>query len=298
MATFTNQATLSYNNTVTTSNVVTGEIVEVLSATKTALTDTYRTGDTVTYVVSIVNSGSVSYSDLTLIDDLGEYPFGTGTRVPLTYVADSLHYFLDGVLQPTPVVIAGPPLTVTGIDVPATGNTLVIYQARVNEFAPADTNGSITNNVRITNDDVTVGDAERGRDRCDPTINITASTTIFSEDSVLLSITKSISPSTVPENGRITYTFVIQNTGNTPAVATDNVMVTDDFDPVLDNIVVTLDGVTLTEPAQYTYNEATGLFQTVAGVITVPAATYTQNPVTGVWVVNPGTTTLTVTGNV
>ena len=34
MATFTNQATLSYNNTTTTSNIVTGEIVEVLSATK------------------------------------------------------------------------------------------------------------------------------------------------------------------------------------------------------------------------------------------------------------------------
>lgn len=290
MAIFTNQATLSYNNTTTTSNVVTGEIVEVLSATKTALTDTYRGGDTVTYVVSIVNSGSVSYSDLTVIDNLGEYPFGMGTRVPLTYVSDSAHYFLDGILQPNPVVTAGSPLTITGINVPANGNTLIIYQARVNEFAPVDTVGSITNTVRITNAD--------GIDDIDPTVDITASTTIFSEDSVLLSITKSISPSTVPENGRITYTFVIQNTGNTAAVATDNVMVTDDFEPVLGNIVVTLNGTTLTEPAQYTYNETTGLFQTVAGVITVPAATYTQDPVTGQWVVNPGTVTLTVTGTV
>ena len=37
MAIFTNQATLSYNNTTTTSNIVTGEIVEVLSAAKNAL---------------------------------------------------------------------------------------------------------------------------------------------------------------------------------------------------------------------------------------------------------------------
>jgi len=284
MATFTNQATLSYNNTTTTSNIVTGEIVEVLSATKTALTDTYRAGDTVTYVVSIVNSGSVSYSDLTVIDNLGAYPFGMGTRVPLTYIADSVYYFLDGALQPTPTVIDEQPLTITGISVPADGNTLIIYQARVNEFAPVDTTGSITNTVRITSDTEST--------------DITASTTIFSEDSVLLSISKSISPSTVPENGRLTYTFVIQNTGNTPAVATDNVQVTDDFEPVLENIVVTLNGVTLTEPAQYTYNETTGLFRTVAGVITVPAATYTQDPVTGVWTVNPGTATLTVTGTV
>lgn len=30
MATFTNQATLSYNNTVTRSNIVTGELVDIL----------------------------------------------------------------------------------------------------------------------------------------------------------------------------------------------------------------------------------------------------------------------------
>ena len=285
MATFTNQATLSYNNTTTTSNVVTGEIVEVLSATKTALTDTYRAGDTVTYVVSIVNTGNTPYTDLTVVDNLGEYAFGTVTRIPLTYVTDSVHYFLDGILQATPAVADEAPLTILGIDVPVNGNTLIIYQARVNEFAPTDTIGSITNAVRIADATGTIAD-------------ITASTTIFSEDSVLLSITKSISPSTVPENGRITYTFVIQNTGNTAAVATDNVMVTDDFTPVLENIVVTLDGVTLTEPTQYTYNETTGLFQTVAGVITVPAATYTQDPVTGQWTVNPGTAILTVTGTI
>lgn len=297
MATFTNQATLSYNNTTTTSNIVTGEIVEVLSATKTALSDTYRAGDTVTYVVSILNSGSVSYTDLTLTDNLGEYTFGMDTRVPLTYVTGSVHYFLDGVLQPVPVVTAGPPLTISGIDVPANGSTLIIYQARVNEFAPVDTDGSITNTVRITNIDDVATVAEDVC-RCNPTVDILASTTIYSEDSVLLSITKSISPSTVPENGRLTYTFVIQNTGNTAATVTDNVMVTDDFNPALENIVVTLNGTTLTEPAQYAYNATTGFFQTVAGVITVPAATYTQDPVTGQWVANPGTTTLTVTGTV
>ena len=287
MATFTNQATLTYNNTVTTSNVVTGEIVEVLSATKTALTDTYRAGDTVTYVVSIVNSGSLSYNNLTLTDNLGEYTFDTGTLVPLTYVDGTMRYYINGVLQPAPVTVAGPPLTVSGISVPAGGNTLLIYEARVNDFADIDTTGTITNTASITS---AAGDPD--------TVNITASTTITSEAAVQLSITKSISPSTVPENGRITYTFVIQNTGNTAAVATDNVVVTDDFDPVLDNVIVSLNGVVLTEATQYVYNETTGLFQTVAGVITVPAATYTQDPVTGVWVVNPGTATLTVTGNV
>ena len=48
MAIFTNQATLTYRNGVVTSNVVTGEIVEVLTAAKNALIDTYNAGDTVT----------------------------------------------------------------------------------------------------------------------------------------------------------------------------------------------------------------------------------------------------------
>ena len=61
MAIFTNQATLSYNNTTTTSNIVTGEIIEVLSAAKNAVDDEYRFGDTVTYVVSIVNTGTAAF---------------------------------------------------------------------------------------------------------------------------------------------------------------------------------------------------------------------------------------------
>ena len=52
------------------------------------------------------------------------------------------------------------------------------------------------------------------------------------------------------------------------------------------------------EGTQFTYDEATGLFTTVAGEITVPAATYTTNPETGAVVVAPGVSTLTVTGTI
>jgi len=50
MATFYNRATLSYNNGSTDSNIVTGELVEVLSATKTSLESGYTQGSTVTYL--------------------------------------------------------------------------------------------------------------------------------------------------------------------------------------------------------------------------------------------------------
>ena len=113
-----------------------------------------------------------------------------------------------------------------------------------------------------------------------------------------LAISKSISPTTVVENGTVTYTFVIENTGGTAVVATDNLVVTDTFDPVLSNITVTLDGVALSDPADYTYNETTGAFATIPANITVPAATYTRNPSTGAWTVVPGVSTLVVVGTV
>ena len=52
MATFFNQATLTYNNTTTLSNVVTGEIVGVITAEKTAVSPNYTAGGDVTYVIS------------------------------------------------------------------------------------------------------------------------------------------------------------------------------------------------------------------------------------------------------
>ena len=139
MARFTNQAQLRYGNAVTNSNIAVGEILEVLSATKTAVRNTYGQSDTVTYIVSIVNSGTTPITGISVTDNLGEYIFGTTTLVPLTYIDGTVKYYVNGVLQPSAVVTAGPPLVVSGITVPAGGSVTVAYEAAVNEFAPLDT---------------------------------------------------------------------------------------------------------------------------------------------------------------
>ena len=130
------------------------------------------------------------------------------------------------------------------------------------------------------------------------TTDLTADATITAESAPSLTISKSMSPSTVTENGQLTYTFVIQNTGNTAATAADLVTVTDTFNPILNPITVTLDNTTWTALDNYTYEATTGLFTSVPGQITVPAATYTQTATNGTWTVNPGVTVLTVTGTV
>ena len=108
MATFYNQATLSYNGNTTTSNITTGELVEVLSATKTAVQTEYQQDDTLTYVVNILNSGNTTMTGVTISDNLGAYTLNTITLVPMDYVVGTVRYYVGGVLQPTPTVTAGP----------------------------------------------------------------------------------------------------------------------------------------------------------------------------------------------
>ena len=283
MAIFTNQAQLRYGNAVANSNVAVGEILEVLAATKTAVRKTYGQNDRVTYVVSIVNSGNTAMTGLTVADDLGAYAFGTDTLVPLTYVADTVRYYSNGILQTTPAVTAGPPLSVSGISVPAGGNVTIVYEAETNAFAPLLAESEITNTVTVSGGGITP---------------VTAKETVIAESGPKLTITKSVSPVPVTENGTLTYTFLIQNTGNTAADAATAAEIIDTFDPILSNIAVSYNGTALAAGTDYTYNEATGLFATTAGRITVPAAAYTQDPATGSWIVTPGTGTLTVTGTI
>ena len=284
MATFQNQATLTYGGNVTTSNVVTGELQQAVSAAKYALGETYTQGEVLTYVISLVNSGTTPLTDLTVTDNLGAYTLGGNTLVPLDYVEGSLAYYVGGARQVTPVVTSTDPLTITGVSVPANGDAFLVYQARVNEYASPAVGAVITNTATISGTGLPAP--------------IEAQETVTSLSEAFLTIGKTLNPTTVSEGDRLTYTFVIQNFGNTPVVATDNATVTDTFDPILSGLAVTFNGVTWTEGVEYTYDEATGAFATVPSNITVPAATYTQNPATGAWTVVPGVRTLVVTGTV
>ncbi len=284
MATFTNQATLRYNNVTRASNITTGQLLEALSITKTAVTGTYTPDDTISYIISVVNTSNTTLTNLTLTDNLGAYTSGTATLYPLTYVEGSLTYYVNGVLQTAPSVTAGPPLTISGIAIPAGGNVTIVYETTANEFAPVAAGSTITNTATIQGTGVSTP--------------VTASETVTVRETSDLTISKSLSPTVVSENGLLTYTFVVQNTGNREAGAQDNVTISDTFLPRLANISVTYNGTPWTEGVQYNYNETTGEFTTVPGLITVPAATYTQDPDTGEIISTPGFATLTVTGNV
>ena len=247
MAKFTNQAQLRYGNAVANSNITVGEILEVLSASKTAVRKNYGQNDTVTYSISIVNAGTAAVGGLTLTDKLGAYTFDTKTLTPLNYVEGTIKYYINGVLQ----------------------------------YAPLGVEGYITNQAVLSGGGITP---------------VTVEETVNAQNGPVLTITKSVSPVPVTENGTLTYTFLIQNFGNTPADEQEEVVVTDTFQPILSGLTVSYNGTAWTAGEDYTYDETTGLFTTTAGKITIPGATYQQNADTGVWSVSPGSAVLVVKG--
>jgi len=284
MAIFTNQASLTYRNITRNSNIATGQILEALSATKTSVTSEYTPGDNITYIISIVNSGNTPQSGVTVTDDLGSYTVGTSVVTPLDYVDGSVKYYVNGIPQASPSTISGPPLSISGMTVPAGGNVTVIYETVVNDFAPLTNGSTIVNEATVTGAGITTP--------------LTVSETVTARSVSDLTISKSISPDVVSENDEITYTFVIQNTSNAPVTFDDNAIVTDTFNPILSNISVTYNSLPWTETTNYTYNPATGVFSTNSDQITVPAATYTQDPITGAITTTPGVSVITVTGTI
>ena len=283
MATFFNQATLSYGGNVVNSNTTEAELLSGLQLTKTAITPTYSQGDGVVYAITLSNMGSAAYNALTVTDNLGAYTLAGGTvAVPLTYVDGSLLYYLNGVLQPSPTVTAAGNLSIEGINLPANSTATFIYEARANEFAPI-AQGSVITNTASTNGGAGIGE-------------ISATATVTADEAPELTIAKAVCPAVLSDNDQLTYTLIVQNLGNTPIVATDGVIVSDVFNPILSDITVTLNGTALDEGTGYTYNDTTGAFATLSGALPIPGATAVQDPTTGAWTLVPGVATLTVTG--
>lgn len=278
MPAFTNQALLTYNNNRTAlSNIANGNIADPFVITKRAVNNDYVSNDDVTYVITITNSSAAPLINLTMTDNLGAYPYGAPPVIlyPLTFVGPVL-YYINGVPQANIVPTqTAPTLILTVPSVPANGNVTLVYEVNVNQYAPLGVADSITNVVDLPQ-----------------LTQITAQETIVTEDIPQLAITKTISPDPIINNQTATYTFIIENYGNT---ASTDVVFTDTFNPILTSVAVTNDGNPMVLNTDYTYNAGTGLLTILTGHLTVPAATISQDS-SGVVTVTPGFTTVIVTG--
>ena len=100
MASFYNQATLVFGGRRTNSNTTESAIVDVLSLSKNAISASYSQNGTITYTVTIVNSGTTAASGINLTDTLGAYDLSGTTLYPLNYVDGSISTLRTGNVEP------------------------------------------------------------------------------------------------------------------------------------------------------------------------------------------------------
>lgn len=273
-----NQANITYQyNSSTgnaTSNIVETTVLDLygITANKTALQQTFKPGENITYITTIENSGSANLYNVTLQDDLGNNN--------LTILNNSIYIYKNEELQT--IDPSGTFIEIPGILTPGE-QVLVIYIATVNNDIDS-TIDEITNTQMIT---------ARGGGVTGPLITVTPNptATIIRANYAQLTIMKTTDKETIMSGDNLTYTFTITNTGNTEAT---NVILTDYLPEgfVINSIISETNGtITTYNPTDYTFDPTTRLLtlpNNTGNRITVPAATME----------NPGTTTVTIAGTV
>lgn len=257
------------------SNTTSTVLVEPCSVTltKSPLYASYRSGDTVSFVVRAENTGSAALEGVTFSDNLGS----DAAVKPLTYVSDSLRVYVDGApVTVTPSQSGGLSFTLASALLP--GSSVIAVYSAVTDSDSA----SVTNTVTMT----ATGAAPAG---C--AINQTAESTVTAVSYANLSIYKSASADTVTSGEQLSYTFTIMNGGS--AEATD-VVLTDTLPSVFSVQTVSVtdaSGTRVYGAGEYSVDAATNtitLPNTAGEPITVAAATDS----------GPGIATVTVTGKV
>ena len=286
MATIENFATVRFTSggvaTTRISNLAEVGLESAVIFTKTAVGSSYGGDGTVTYILSAQNTSASSITNITVKDDLGTFLVSETLEVtPLDFISPAVLLIngrnSSGELTTDTSVPGEVTFTFPTLNAGATAN--IIYNARVNSFAPLEEGSVIVNNATFTSD----SDCSDG----------SASTTVTVSSAADVTVTKQMCPNPVLCGDTLTYTIRVYNYGNIPA---EDLVLTDTFNPAPDSITVTQNG-TLLPATSYTYIDGTlTLPPAEATPLTLPAATFSRDTETGEVIVTPGMIEFVITG--
>ena len=235
----------------TACRVTVSVLTPALTITKTASTATATPGSTVSYTITVANTGQTPYSGATVTD-------------PLTSVLDDAAYNGNAAATTGTVSFTSPTLTWTGSLNPGAAATIT-YSVTVH--SPDTGDGILANTVTSATpgNNCPAGSTDP---RCTTTVTVTA-----------LTITNIASVSTTTPGSVVAYTVTITNTGQAPY---DGAVVTDPLGGILDDATYNSDAtatagsVTFTSPSlTWTADLAPGAAATITFSVTV------NNPDTG-----------------
>lgn len=287
MATIENYATVRYTSNgvtaTTVSNLAEVSLESSVSLTKIPLSTTYSEDSTLTYILTIQNASGASLTNVRIEDNLGTFSFNTTELTPLTYNGNAV-LLINGQDAGTQLEIDNTLSSLLIFTIPSLASGAVaniIYNVKINEFAPLEANATIQNTATLSADT----ECAEG----------TASAVVTTVNGANITVFKQMSPNPVICGDSLTYSIKVYNYGN--AVA-ENVQISDVFDPVPSNITVTRNG-TAVPATDYSYeNGVLTVPATTATGDTVPAATFTRDDTTGSVTVAPGLIEYIITGTI
>ncbi|MFJ6197286.1 beta strand repeat-containing protein [Micromonospora sp. NPDC092111] len=225
-------------------------LIPGLTITKSADTSTATVGDTVTYTVTVANTGQTAYVGATFDD-------------PLSDVLDGADYNSDATTSIGTISYVAPVLTWTG-DLPVGGTAVITYSVTVG-FPPP---GDVTLVNTVSSD--TVGADCPGGPACSVTVDVAVPALV---------ITKTANTATVVAGGTVSYSILIRNAGQTPYTGAT---VADSLVGVLDDARYNADATTTTGTVSYTAPNLTWVGDLPVGATATVAYTVTVNePVSG-----------------
>lgn len=259
---------------------------DLLTVSKISLGESYSQNSEITFVISINNNNNSVIKNIKIQDDMGTYCLGQdicdASFAPLTYIGPSILYIGGAFSANIEPKISNGKILFEISNIPSRSNALIIYKTAANNFAPLSSGSRIISTISISADEISK--------------TITDSSTLNVIDEADIRIIKNMNPNPVLTGEKITYNFSLYNYGNTEAT---NVVLNDTFTPAPDTVNVYLNSQELSIlDFSYTNSALTIPSYNSNVSISIPAANFIQDNVTGLISIEPGTTSIIVTGQI